>query len=141
MSRPRIPANIRKQVARAAQNRCGYCLTAQEFTAMPMHVEHIIPLAAGGSSVEDNLWLACPLCNGYKGTQTHFLDVETDSLVPLYNPRRQKWDEHFRWSQDGVTIVGVTAYGRATVAALKLNNVHLTRARRRWILAGWHPPQ
>jgi HNH endonuclease len=45
-----------------AQYRCGYCLTSQRITAMPMHVEHIIPLAAGGTSAEEDLWLACPLC-------------------------------------------------------------------------------
>lgn len=28
---------------------------------MPMHLEHIVPIAAGGTSDEDNLWLACPL--------------------------------------------------------------------------------
>ena len=30
-------------------------------------VEHIIPVAAGGASNEENLWLACPLCNGFSG--------------------------------------------------------------------------
>ena len=31
-----------------------------------MHIEHIIPLVEGGQSTVENLWLACPLCNGYK---------------------------------------------------------------------------
>jgi len=107
---------------------------------MPMHVEHIIPVAAGGASTIGNLWLACPLCNGYKATQTHAADPETSQQVPLFNPRRQNWHEHFGWSADGIHIIGRTAIGRATVAALQLNNDHLTRARRRWVLAGWHPP-
>ena len=107
---------------------------------MPMHVEHIIPLAAGGSSEEDNLWLACPLCNGYKAVQTHHPDSETGDLVRLYHPRQQTWTDHFQWSEDGATIIGKTACGRATVTALKLNNEYLIRARRRWVLAGWHPP-
>jgi len=107
---------------------------------MPMHVEHIIPVAAGGTSAEENLWLACPLCNGYKGSQVDAVDLVSRERVPLFNPRRQQWHEHFQWSADGIEIVGQTAIGRATVFALKLNNEYLTRARRRWVLAGWHPP-
>lgn len=102
-----------------------------------MHVEHIVPVAAGGTSTEENLWLACLLCNGYKGSQ---VDPVTKERVPLFNPRRQRWHEHFQWSTDGIEIVGQTAIERATVVALKLNNEYLTRARRRWVMAGWHPP-
>lgn len=52
-----------------------------------MHLEHIIPLAAGGTSAEENLWLACPLCNGYKGIQTQAVDADTGELIPLFHPR------------------------------------------------------
>jgi hypothetical protein len=138
--RPHISVRLRRKVAVTAQHRCGYCLTAQEFTAMPLHLEHIIPLAAGGSSTEDNLWLACPLCNGFKGDRTHAQDPDTGEWVPLFNPRQQEWHEHFQWDAEGIGIVGFSATGRATVIALKLNNEHLRRARRRWVLAGWHPP-
>ena len=141
MARPYIPKTLREKVAATAGHRCGYCLTPQAYTAMPMHVEHIIPQAAGGPSTEENLWLACPLCNGHKGMQTHGTDPESGEQVPIFNPRRQDWHEHFRWSEDGTLIVGQTACGRATVVALRLNNEHLVRARRRWVMAGWHPPE
>jgi hypothetical protein len=108
---------------------------------MPMEIEHIIPVAAGGPSIEKNLWLACPLCNGYKGSQTHRVDPMTSKEVKLFNPRDQDWNEHFRWSKDGIQIIGQTSCGRATVIALKLNNEHLVRARRRWVAVGWHPPK
>lgn len=140
MSRPYISKALRKKIAAEARHRCGYCLTPQLFTAMPMHVEHIIPLAAGGTSDESNLWLACPLCNGRKGTQTHGVDSVTGEQAPLFNPRQQKWEEHFCWSENGVEIIGLTPTGRVTVQALQLNNAHLKRARRRWVAAGWHPP-
>lgn len=140
MSRPHISRALRDKVAAEAGDRCGYCLTPRSFTAMPMHVEHITPVAAGGPSTEDNLWLACPLCNGHKGTQTHGIDPETGKRISLFNPRRQTWSDHFRWSEDGTQIVGLTPTGRATVIALKLNNEHLARARRRWVSVGWHPP-
>lgn len=107
---------------------------------MPLHLEHIVPVAAGGATVEENLWLACPLCNGHKGTQTHATDRETGAFAPLFNPRRQVWSDHFRWSDDGTLIVGTTPTGRATVDALRLNNGYLVQARARWVLAEWHPP-
>jgi hypothetical protein len=140
MVRPYISAPLREKITQEAAYRCGYCLTVQEYTAMPMHIEHIIPIAAGGLTVEENLWLACPLCNGYKGTQTHASDPQTEDLVPLFNPRQQQWRDHFQWDETGIQVFGKTACGRATIIALKLNNDFLLRARRRWVLAGWHPP-
>ncbi|MBI3913342.1 MAG: hypothetical protein HY327_04045 [Chloroflexi bacterium] len=38
-------------------------------------------------------------------------------------------------------VIGRSACGRATVAALHLNNVILVEARRLWAKAGWHPPE
>jgi len=58
----------------------------------------------------------------------------------LFNPRRQRWPEHFEWSEDGTQIVGLTDCGRATVEALKMNNPRIVRARQLWISVGWHPP-
>ena len=131
---------MRDKVVAAAGRRCGYCLTSQTFTAMPLHLEHIVPIAAGGATTEENLWLACPLCNGYKGAQTHGTDPDSGEIVVLFNPRRQVWSDHFRWEADGRLIVGSTPTGRATVEALKLNNEYLVQARARWVAAGWHPP-
>jgi hypothetical protein len=105
-----------------------------------LEIEHIIPAARGGSDDEHNLWLGCRMCNAYKGTQADGLDVETGSRVPLFDPRRQRWAEHFAWSQDGSQVLGRSACGRATVVALHLNNVIAVMVRREWVSAGWHPP-
>jgi hypothetical protein len=63
--------------------------------------------------------------------------------VPLFNPRVQDWFEHFRWADDGLRIVGLTAVvGRATVAALHLSDdADALEVRSYWLLAGWHPPK
>ena len=108
---------------------------------MPMEIEHIIPRAIGGPTTRDNLWLACPLCNGHQAAQTHGTDPGSGEQMPLFNPREQIWCEHFAWSHDGTRIMGLSACGRATVEALQLNNEYLVKARRRWVMAGWHPPQ
>ena len=106
-----------------------------------MHVEHIIPVGQGGTSDESNLWLACAWCNSYKAAKTHAVDPATGVLASLFNPRTHSWSEHFRWSDDGVEIVGQTPTGRATVAALQMNNPYTVPARRQWASAGWHPPR
>jgi hypothetical protein len=106
-----------------------------------MHIEHIIPKTAGGLSIEENLWLACPACNEFKGAQTHAIDPVTGRRVRLFNPRKQKWKRHFRWSADGTEIIGKTAVGRATVVALQMNHPVSIRTRQKWVLAGWWPPE
>lgn len=87
-----------------------------------------------------NLWLACRLCNNYKGTQTQAIDPLTNSKVKLFNPRKQKWSRHFAWTDDGTNIIGITACGRATTIALQLNNIYAVTVRQAWVSAGWHPP-
>lgn len=139
--RPYIPDRLRQQVAEEASYRCGYCLTAEKYSGMRLHIDHIIPLAAGGSSERENLWLACTLCNSYKGSQTHATDPLTGKTTPLFNPRTQIWSNHFFWSPDGTHIIGRTDCGRATVAALHLNNAFIVEARRYWVNVGWHPPE
>jgi hypothetical protein len=105
-----------------------------------LEVEHLVPRARGGTDDEQNLWLACRMCNLFKGAQTHALDPLTARRVRLFNPRRQDWWRHFEWSQAGLRIKGRTATGRATVLALRLNNPIAEAVRRNWVEAGWHPP-
>jgi len=106
----------------------------------PLEIEHIRPTARGGSDDEANLWLACRMCNNFKGVQTHALDPATARRVRLFNPRVQRWPQHFHWSDDGTHVQGRTPTGRATVIALQLNNVIAVTVRRAWVSAGWHPP-
>jgi 5-methylcytosine-specific restriction endonuclease McrA len=141
MSRTRVSQALRKRVAEAARFRCGYCQIQQIVVAYPLHVEHIVPEAIGGSSVEENLWLACSVCNNAKGVQTTGQDPLTRQEVTLFNPRKQIWSEHFAWSADGVQIIGLTPTGRATVVALRLNTPFRIQSRLRWVLVGWHPPR
>ncbi|MCB9078925.1 MAG: HNH endonuclease [Anaerolineaceae bacterium] len=134
---PELRARIRLQ----AGNRCGYCLTRQEYLPWVLEIEHIVPRSKGGDNTEENLWLACHACNLFKSDQTHGHDPLTGRSVRLFNPRRQKWRRHFHWSEDGAFIIGRTACGRATVIALNLNNLIAVTVRRNWIAAGWHPPK
>lgn len=69
---------------------------------MALEIDHIVPEALGGDSTEQNLWLACPNCNRHKGQSTHAVDPETDQSIPLFDPQRQQWDEHFQWHEGGL---------------------------------------
>ena len=136
-----IPTAVADRVRAAARNRCGYCQSPQHLVMARLEVEHIIPLAKGGSDDESNLWLACPICNRHKSDKIVALDPVTGETWPLFNPRTQVWSEHFCWSEDGLRIVGLTPIGRATVEALHLSHdLDALEVRSYWIQAGWHPP-
>ncbi|MEY3869738.1 MAG: hypothetical protein RLZZ338_3629 [Cyanobacteriota bacterium] len=54
--------------------------------------------------------------------------------------REQSWRENFEWANGGTHIIGLTAIGRGTVIALRLNNEDIVEARTIWISLNWHPP-
>jgi HNH endonuclease len=137
----RVPRRLRERVARTAGYCCGYCRTPELIAGFRLTVEHLIPEAKGGKTVEENLWLACHACNEFKGARIHGADPATGKRVRLWNPRRQIWPDHFSWSEDGTEIIGLTSCGRATVATLQLNRPQLVAARSLWVQLGWWPPR
>jgi hypothetical protein len=141
MSRTHVPRPLRERVAAQARHRCGYCLSQEAVVGTPMEIYHLIPEALGGLAAEENLWLACSLCNDYKSDRIAALDPVSGEVVRLFDPRHQAWDEHFRWSPEGDRVLGLTATGRATVSALHLNRPTLVLARQAWVTVGWHPPK
>jgi HNH endonuclease len=131
---------LKQRVRDNARNRCEYCQSHQDYLMGWLQIDHFWPVSKGGSNALENLCLACELCNQHKWNQTEAIDPETQEWVQLFNPRQQSWHEHFAWSDDGLEIVGITAWGRATVVALKLNNPLAIKVRGHWVRAGWHPP-
>lgn len=91
MSRSYVGKALREQIAREARYRCGYCLTSARVTGTRMEIDHIIPESLGGLTVEDNLWLACSMCNDHKGNRIAARDPLTGDVVRLFDPRRQAW--------------------------------------------------
>ena len=97
-----------------------YCRLWQEHEPfVRFQVEHIIPQKHGGSDALGNLALACYFCNTHKSSNLTEIDPQTKRIVRLFNPRRHRWERHFRWK--GVVIVGKTAIGRATVRVFGMN--------------------
>ncbi|MCS7187328.1 MAG: HNH endonuclease [Armatimonadetes bacterium] len=136
-----VPQRLRQLAFERSKGRCEYCLFPARLTNAPMHCEHIIPKSKGGTSSPENLALACAWCNGFKGAKTHARDPKTGRLARLFNPRKDRWDRHFRWSDDLTRIEGLTAIGRATVEALKLNRNELVQLRMLLLSIGEHPVQ
>jgi hypothetical protein len=135
-----VPVALRRQVRARAKGLCEYCRCPADFTNAAFHCEHIRPRESGGKTVLDNLAWACPWCNAHKYTKTRARDPQTGRVVPLFNPRRQRWPHHFEWSKDFRLVVGRIATGRATVAALHLNRAELVNLRRALRAVGEHPP-
>jgi len=139
MSRAYIAAELRRQIRDDANAQCGYCHSPETFLGMPHDIDHLIPEALGGPTERENLWLACSRCNGFKGGRIDAFDIVTNQRVPLFQPRTQRWTEHFEWSLDGTRIEGLTATGRATITLLRLNNDFILATRRFWVEAGRWP--
>jgi 5-methylcytosine-specific restriction endonuclease McrA len=83
MIRRAIPADVERRVRESARYRCGYCRSPQHLVMARLHIDHIIPLARGGTDDEANLWLACPICNGHKSDKISAIDPVTRTIVPL----------------------------------------------------------
>jgi 5-methylcytosine-specific restriction endonuclease McrA len=135
---PHLPAALRRLVIERAGNRCEYCLLSQIGQEATFHVDHVVPVAVGGPTEADNLALACVSCSLRKAARETAADPATGEDAPIFNPRRQCWDESFRW--DGTRLVGATATGRATVAALALNRPLILAIRAEAAAVGGHPP-
>ena len=91
-----ISAALHKLVQERASDRCEYCGLHQDHSLLSLHVEHIIPKQHGGSSVLENLALACPGCNLHKGANLRGIDPDTRKTERLFPPRQDIWQEHFQ---------------------------------------------
>ncbi|MBC7805656.1 MAG: HNH endonuclease [Akkermansiaceae bacterium] len=123
-------------VAQRALFMCEYCQAPQDGTATPLEIEHIRLTADKGTNDLNNLAIACRSCNQFKHKATVGMDPQTSMQVPLLDPRRDEWDEHFFYEPETFSVVGETPVGRATVARLQMNNPFQNAARRIWRAAG-----
>ena len=114
-----MDADLQRVVRERSQHRCEYCRFPETFAEAPFQVDHVIARQHGGASSLENLVLACCFCNRYKGPNLSGVDSISGRVVPLFHPRRDKWEEHFEW--DGSQLAGRTANARATIQALRLN--------------------
>jgi HNH endonuclease len=133
-----IPASLRRLTIQRANDRCEYCKIAQAGQVATFHIDHIVPIVANGETTAENLALACVSSSLKKGARQEIEDAQTGIKVLFFNPRKQSWQENFRW--DGVQVIGLTPVGRATIAALDLNREMMLSIRADEELLDRHPP-
>lgn len=136
----------RQTVRERAAYLCEYCHSPERLSANRFTVDHVVPRSLKGSDDISNLALACRRCNERRYNFVAGVDPETQEIAPIFNPRRQKWAEHFVWIKSGVIIQGVTPTGRATCDRLDLNDLRypeedsIQATRQFWIQTKLHPP-
>ena len=139
-ARRNFSAALQQQVRTRAHYLCEYCHTSEQWQYVQFTIDHILPIAQGGTDTLDNLALACFYCNRRKTDKTTTTDPTTKRQVLLFNPRQNFWSDHFTWSADGLTIIGLTASGQATVTALNLNRERVINIRAADRAINRHPP-
>ena len=118
---------LRELVRQRARGRCEYCGFPQEYSVRPYHCDHVIARQHGGATEMKNLAWACNRCNLHKGTNLFGIDPETGKPMRLFNPRQDRWGDHFQWH--GSLLAGRTAIGRTTAHLLDLNDPLLVATR------------
>jgi 5-methylcytosine-specific restriction endonuclease McrA len=132
---------IQEKVRRRANFLCEYCHTDERWQLVQFTIDHIIPISEGGTGELENLALACFHCNRKKSDKQSVSDSQTNSIIPLFNPQKMLWNEHFIWSEDGLRIISLTEIGRVTIELLKLNRERILQIRQDDILVNRHPPR
>lgn len=97
-----VGRRTRTIVIERAQFRCEYCMYSDEFGLVSFQVDHIIAVKHGGSDEIDNLALSCIHCNQHKGSDLSSYDFRSEEIIPLFNPRKHRWSDHFYYDNERI---------------------------------------
>ena len=109
-------------------------MASQAHYSERFQLDHIIAQQHRGKTTVANLALCCMECNLRNILNVANIDPKTKHLVPLFNPRKHVWHDHF--VKRGAEIVGRTDVGRATVSLLEMNRPPRVLVRRALIEEG-----
>jgi len=115
-----VSAALRRLVVDRAEGLCEYCLMHSADAYVGCEVDHIVSEKHGGPTNETNLAYSCFYCNRLKGTDLGSIGLETGELVRFFNPRTDRWSEHF--VLDGLLIVPRTEIGVVTQRIVGFNS-------------------
>ena len=141
MPKSSISNILRSAVILRAHKCCEYCKSQDKYSPTSYTIDHVVPENLDGTSEIENLAYACFLCNRLKSNKLKVFDTSIGKWIPLFNPRKDIWTEHFSWNEDGTKIIGLTAIGRCTIKELQLNREKLIEYRNCLIPFGVHPPK
>lgn len=137
----KLSPKLQEQVRLRAVHLCEYCHTNERWQYVRFTIDHLMPIAEGGTDAPENLALACFHCNRRKSNKQIVFDQTTGQTIPLFNPRQHEWAEHFIWSRDGLMILPLTATGRVTIDLLELNRERIRHIRAADVEVNRHPPE
>jgi hypothetical protein len=133
-----ISVVLRRLVTERAGEQCEYCLFPQTASLFAFEMEHIIAEKHDGTTDAENLALACPCCNRFKGSDLGSIDRETQQLTPFFHPRLQQWLDHSQL--EGGLIIPLTPEGRVTAKILQFNLSERILELEQLIQIGAYPP-
>lgn len=136
MTRLYISRELRQEVREQADGLCEYCLLA-ETDGASHQVDHIISVKHGGETRLDNLAYACLFCNLHKGTDLGSIVRQTGELARFFNPRRDRWGEHF--DLEGIWLRGRSPIGEVTERIFQFNSPDRLSERELLIAAKVYP--
>jgi 5-methylcytosine-specific restriction endonuclease McrA len=122
---------LRRVIFERARHACEYCGVLADFDPLPFCVDHVIAQQHHGATVESNLACCCFSCNSCKGPNIAGIDPTTQQVTRLFNPRNDRWHDHFRWN--GPLLTAKTAIGRVTLYVLDINDP-VRVEHRRWLI-------
>lgn len=130
-----IPEYLRSLVAKRANYCCEYCHLPERNSFFTFQVDHITSLKHSGETEAENLAYACALCNRNKGSDLGTRLVKDGPLIPFFNPRIDKWSDHFAMADTG-EIIPLSDIGQGTIKILDMNHPDSIIERRNLIEAG-----
>ena len=132
-----ISKSVRKLVVLRAGNRCEYCRVPEYLSSFDYHIEHIIGVQHGGGNTQNILAYCCAPCNWKKGPNIATILEIDQPIVPLFNPRKQNWFNHFQ--VDGGILIPISRVEAATIKLLELNQPKKIEERIEMVKAGFYP--
>jgi hypothetical protein len=102
----KVSARVKNLLRSRAKGLCEYCQSPERFSTYGFSADHIVPTGKGGSEHLENLAFCCQGCNNFKYNKTEAGDPVSGKIAPLFNPRKDRWQDHFTWNVNFSEIVG-----------------------------------
>ncbi|AXE17363.1 hypothetical protein DR864_06270 [Runella rosea] len=120
---------IRPDIIREFNNKCGYCECDLNLTSLP-NIDNFYPKSIYPEKAFEwnNLILCCQVCNISKANR--FPQDENGNSL-LINPSIENPDEHIELDANSGLLNGLTEKGKVTISTLGLNRQELVEFRRR----------
>ena len=128
--------NLREDMYEKQNELCAFCRIHVPLSCVSMHREHIVfkDKHPQWMFIPENLCIACPICNGFKGTKEVLSNPQTKTYprngsgFKIIHPLYDKYSDHIELI-GGILYRGKTEKGRFTIETCHLYRVKLAEER------------